>query len=496
MATKLDMKPAVEITHTAADEAPDTNLLQPKRRSHCWWCKRSCCAVCLTICILFVAAAARFYLTFSRGMQYMHDEEAHTAPLGGLTLNGHTLSWYKVNDVVMGGHSTSRLQAAAGGHGIIFTGNLSTVDGGFASCSTTDAALGLPAGTAAFRLSVTTDGQAYTFTAKVSESVWEPTYEMDLPPLSLEAGVRHELTLPLDAFVASRMGRAVPSAGRLDATMVRSIGLNLALVDAAGEPRGTDHFHDGPFAITLHDVSLAAAASSSPVSPVSPVPAASHVLPVVAAPLAPAVVLATFDASGSTARTWRVMNDPVMGGRSHSSYSAESGVGRFAGTCEIVPFLHAPGFCKISTARGGSYANASAFADGALHLTLRSPTPAYTGFKVAFTAQHMPDTRRGHGHHSSPSFKADFAAPPAAADGFVTVKVPFDTFSVDWSEFTGRCDTTDPHGGPTHVCCSAAHPEVCPHAHHLEQITGFSVWAEGVEGAFDVELREIAAGPA
>ena len=89
--------------------------------------------------------------------------------------------------------------------------------------------------------------------------------------------------------------------------------------------------------------------------------------------------------------------------------------------------------------------------------------------------------------------------PPSASSEYVTVRVPFSTFSVDTSEYTGRCDTTDPgyYGRPGlhHHCCSAAHPEVCPAAAHLSSLTGVQVWAEGVEGDFELEIATIQAGP-
>ena len=74
------------------------------------------------------------------------------------------------------------------------------------------------------------------------------------------------------------------------------------------------------------------------------------------------------------------------------------------------------------------------------------------------------------------------------------MRVPFSAFSVDTSEYTGRCDTTDPDGG-THRCCSAEQPEVCPHAEHLASLRSLELWAEGVEGPFSLEVRSIAAGP-
>ena len=60
--------------------------------------------------------------------------------------------------------------------------------------------------------------------------------------------------------------------------------------------------------------------------------------------------------------------------------------------------------------------------------------------------------------------------------------------------FTGECDTKDPTG-EQHVCCSAQNPEVCPKDYHLRQLTGFEIWAEGVEGQFEIDIKSISAGP-
>ena len=82
-----------------------------------------------------------------------------------------------------------------------------------------------------------------------------------------------------------------------------------------------------------------------------------------------------------------------MGGQSHSRLSVAGGVGTFAGTCAIVPFLHAPGFCKIQTEipflRPTHYPDASKWIDGALYLEARSTTASYTGFKVEIRTQRV-----------------------------------------------------------------------------------------------------------
>ena len=114
-------------------------------------------------------------------------------------------------------------------------------------------------------------------------------------------------------------------------------------------------------------------------------------------------------------------------------------------------------------------------ATGSLYLTLKSSTPGYKGFKVDFGAKNL--TRpSGSLDHGGTSLKANFEVP--ASDTFVTVKVPFRSFSVDWSDYTGDCDTKDPNGYQ-HLCCDSAHPDVCAQTHHLAGITHFAIWAEG-----------------
>ena len=212
---------------------------------------------------------------------------------------------------------------------------------------------------------------------------------------------------------------------------------------------------------------------------------------------APELRLLTYDSDPATGdRKFSVMNDPVMGGKSHSKFAVDAGVGTFEGTCAIVPFLHAPGFCKVSTEhpflKPARYADASRYLSGALYIEARSSTASYKGFKVEMLAKNVTRPRPGGMHHSLPSFKADFTVPPG--NGFSTIRVPFNSFSVDWSDFTGECSTKDPTG-EQHVCCSTAHPEVCPKDYHLAKLTGFGIWAEGVEGAFAIELKSISAGP-
>ena len=200
--------------------------------------------------------------------------------------------------------------------------------------------------------------------------------------------------------------------------------------------------------------------------------------------------LATFDGNKTTSHSFVDMNDPVMGGKSHSTWAVdeEAKAGVFAGACVIVPALKAPGFCKVSTSDAKPYPDASAlFKDGSIVLRAKTTTPDYKGFKVAFGAKGA--KRPTPSRHGGATFKAGFFFSNSTAD-WQEVLVPFHEFSIDWSDYTGDCDTKDPTG-EQHYCCTDQHPEVCVTAPLLKEITSLEVWAEGVHGEFHLEIESI-----
>ena len=197
--------------------------------------------------------------------------------------------------------------------------------------------------------------------------------------------------------------------------------------------------------------------------------------------------LATFDGATCTTYKWEDMNDPVMGGKSTSTFSVDSAdnVGVFNGTCAIVPFLKAPGFAKITTSRDGNkFADISSHLKGHMELRVKSDTPNYGGFRVAFAAKNVPRTSM----YGGGTFKSGFNMTDTT--DFQIVKVPFSDFSYDWSGFTGRCDTKDPNG-QQHHCCN--NDKYCPTADFLSTISGLEVWAEGAVGNFHIEVDYIGA---
>merc|ERR1712004_853453 len=90
--------------------------------------------------------------------------------------------------------------------------------------------------------------------------------------------------------------------------------------------------------------------------------------------------LVTFDGADDTSFTFKILNDPVMGGQSTGTWTLGDGFGILDGEVVDVPSLSAPGFIKA--AADGTFPDISAFADGSLVLTVRTTSPEYAGFRV------------------------------------------------------------------------------------------------------------------
>lgn len=154
--------------------------------------------------------------------------------------------------------------------------------------------------------------------------------------------------------------------------------------------------------------------------------------------------------------------------------------------------LQAPGFAKID---GTGRTLADVTGADSLLLKVKSSTPDYQGFKVAFGAPGIPRTSI----FVAGSYKTEFYL--ADTNDWQIVQVPLGNFSRDTSDYTGRCDTKDPRtGGKQHYCCSQSpltpsKDEVCVESKYLSDINSLAIWAEGVEGDFDLEIEWIGANP-
>lgn len=152
-----------------------------------------------------------------------------------------------------------------------------------------------------------------------------------------------------------------------------------------------------------------------------------------------------------------------------------------------VPSLSAPGFIKASA--DGSFADVSAAFGGDLILTLRSKTAEYKGFRVSFAAGTASPSYACAGGGSIPfsrgCYKTKFSLPPSAASTFVDIRIPFSNFSDLWSPATGE---------QTKTC--AEDSSACPTVKALASIKRFEIWAEGVNGQVEIEVKAVTASPA
>jgi NADH dehydrogenase [ubiquinone] 1 alpha subcomplex assembly factor 1 len=128
--------------------------------------------------------------------------------------------WQPVDDVVMGGVSSSRLSPGPQ-HTAVFSGVLSLAHGGgFASVRSTPRHVGLSA-FEGLEIRVRGDGKRYRLRLRTEPGsdgiAYQARFDTDL-------GNWQTLRFPFDAFSPTYRGRAVPEAPALDAGQVHSFG--------------------------------------------------------------------------------------------------------------------------------------------------------------------------------------------------------------------------------------------------------------------------------
>lgn len=229
--------------------------------------------VSVAIALVLFAAASQL-LGFLRSVQspsYKARAKADTcrAPFI-LRADGRAedLVFFRINDGVMGGRSTSQLRSGEL-EGLVFNGTIRTEGGGFASCRTADGALrGLPLDTTGFNVeTIVPAGQTrkwtYKFTLHTADSwaMGTPVWAQDFTP---PAGSGTAF-LPLADFVPSRQGRPAEGA-ELSVAAVEGLGFSLSFLTADGKP--APGFGDGDFELEVRSIQVvrdpAAARVASP----------------------------------------------------------------------------------------------------------------------------------------------------------------------------------------------------------------------------------------
>jgi len=132
--------------------------------------------------------------------------------------------WHAVDDVVMGGRSSSRLVVSAEDTAL-FVGELSLENnGGFASVRTSGARCSL-VGARSVRLSVKGDGRTYRLRCVAETDIGEIGYQVSF---QTRAGEWMEVELPLSDFEPRWRGRPVENAPALHPAAVHGLGLMIA----------------------------------------------------------------------------------------------------------------------------------------------------------------------------------------------------------------------------------------------------------------------------
>mmetsp|Transcript_11487 Transcript_11487/g.24243 ORF Transcript_11487/g.24243 Transcript_11487/m.24243 type:complete len:253 (-) Transcript_11487:321-1079(-) len=189
---------------------------------------------------------------------YSDDSDASTTATATTTAgatNTATATWFRVNDVIMGGKSTSELSTDDENGRLVFSGIISTDGGGFCSMRTTEECadrIRVPPNATAVRVVLRGDGQLWKVSLGTSHSLMsrDPTWSHDVSTSNED-----KLTtaiLPLADFTATRQGQPVAGAVLGDPSKIRSVGLILSLYTQTGAPN--PRFGDGPFRVVLHEL--------------------------------------------------------------------------------------------------------------------------------------------------------------------------------------------------------------------------------------------------
>lgn len=214
-----------------------------------------------------------------RGEAYMQSQTKIRLP--ALSLGGSSLEWYCVNDIVMGGRSSSLLKLTDTGR-IQFSGSISTVGGGFASCRTAQATIPVPAEATGILLQVkgkrthnlkfvmSADTRAEGEVGVVSDwsgfgEKWKVMSSDERQktlqrvnwqcPITLSGGdALQTVFLPFTDFRPSRFGQKMTGL-TLGQQTVYHVGLNAGVFDMKGKP--DPRYTDGPFEFEVASISFA-----------------------------------------------------------------------------------------------------------------------------------------------------------------------------------------------------------------------------------------------
>ena len=168
------------------------------------------------------------------------------------------LSWYKLDDPVMGGQSETD-HTVENNH-LHFKGTINTNGGGFASIrSKLPSEVDLSSATG-LRLRIQGDGKTYkifmTDGSAGGPMSRSPSWQMDVPT----AGEWQDVDIPFDKFLPSFGPRTCSDGShyKFDAKEMKELGLMLSLKLADGKPNPKETFGEGifPFSLKVESIDI------------------------------------------------------------------------------------------------------------------------------------------------------------------------------------------------------------------------------------------------
>ena len=178
------------------------------------------------------------------------------------------------------------------------------------------------------------------------------------------------------------------------------------------------------------------------------------------------IPLVTFDGAPKTTFQWTVVDDPVMGGKSHSTFHTSALTGIWEGLVNIVPFLHSPGFCTIRTSSDATFPDVSGTSKLKV-LVRNNVTSKLTEFSLQL------QTKGGVVNGRQGTYSGNVTVPNTGK--WVEV-------SAEWSQFAFEWRGEQMKG-----------PKLVDQLNQIEQL-GLSTYFPGKVGTFDLDIKSFSAG--
>lgn len=173
-----------------------------------------------------------------------------------LNIMDAALSWYRLDDGVMGGQSETTHTCSEDNAALEFRGQINTTGGGFTSIRS-KVPNGLPADTIALRLKVKADGKTYKLIVNdgVKSMMGGISWQADIPTET--GGTEQTVTVLLSDLKPTAAGRPrqinAEDVEPLLAPDMKEIGIMLSLSLSDGSPNPKETFGEGifPFSLTV-----------------------------------------------------------------------------------------------------------------------------------------------------------------------------------------------------------------------------------------------------